>query len=110
MKFDKATKILSVTVAELLEFQLDRVEKYQSEEYFCIVLQELQPGHYPTSSVDVINQFRKAAPSRFIARTPNSCLLDEHLKAKYAKAEHPRICLLKSLDPCYEFSFSMERP
>ena len=112
MKFDNKTKTLSITAGELLALQLENVVHYDSEDYFCIILQEVMQNSFnrvriPRSSFQVIDEFRKVIPKRFKTKDEESCLLDDHLLAKYSKVVNPRIWLLKAIPPEHEFSFEM---
>lgn len=104
-----ANGVLTITCGELLESQLANLKEFQQEEFFCILIQELMfSRNFPLSSESVIEQFKKAVPSRFFKEDVDSCILDDHLLSKYKYAKHPRINILQVIPRDYVFAFKMK--
>ena len=100
---------LTITCGELLGLQLANLKEYEQEEFFCILIQELMASrNFPHSSENVIEQFKKAVPYRFLKEDVDSCILDDHLRSKYKYAKHPRINILQAIPRDYVFTFQMK--
>ena len=103
---------MTVTCGELLEIQLKELELYQQEEFFCIVIQEMcNNRRFPVSSDHVIDQFKKAAPARFVKQVlhdSDTCVLHDHMLSKFKYTKTPRVNLLKAIPSDYVFTFQLK--
>ena len=97
-----------ISVAEFRDAYLDaRADNDgQGEVFFCWVLERCVRGYAPVSSRQVIQQFVKAKPERFM-KDYNVVIITHLLKSKYRDVRDPRRALLNSLPDNHILEFEM---
>ena len=97
-----------ISVADFRDAYLDaRADNDgHGEVFFCWVLERCVRGYAPVSSRQVIQQFVKAKPERFM-KDCNVVIITYLMKSKYRDVRDPRRALLNSLPDNHILEFEM---
>lgn len=98
-----------ISVADFRDAYLDaRADNDgHGEVFFCWVLERCVRGYAPVSSRQVIQQFVKAKPERFMKDYNNGVIITHLMKSKYRDVRDPRLALLNSLPDKHILEFEM---